>query len=186
VLEEANYSPNLRGEGAGQLSGNGEILFTGPVSDELYDKSPSGFYVQSGVRVERRNKGLVIEVGSEEFSIASELIVSALAPHAQGSGLTATLTKNDCLLAIYDSDPLSFPLRVFDRRTGMLRWEVWVWADGGRIDLFGKWNHFASLVVEQNRVLVFGCYVGRVYVEGFDLGDGHNLIRFCTNQIYSF
>ncbi len=95
---------------------------------------------------------------------------------------TATILEReaDAFVMLQDSIDPGCELFRFERKSGKLIWKTNVWGEptfngSGRLT-----PHRIELVVDNDRVSVFGARVGNLYIETFSLNEGKPLLRFGT------
>ena len=138
------------------------------------------------VAIERSNMSQRPEEKKIELKLPGEsLIVASQSFHKAatefGITLSAFLARKRCYVAIYHCLPGRYSMWCIDRKTGEVLWRTDVWVAGSLPAFSGFDNsHVTQIMVDVDRVLVFGISSSCVYVEAFNARDGKSLFRFST------
>lgn len=121
--------------------------------------------------------------GKPAVRIGSALIclpagyVDAVKKQGLSHGFSAYFTSSQCFIAAYESAGHPYSLTCFDIATSKTRWTSLVWGShwGATTGIFFHW---VEVVVQRDKVAVFGVSTTGFYTEVFRMKDGKNLMRF--------
>jgi hypothetical protein len=163
-------------DGCVKSKGNddGSVYFP-QVLDMKFEQSPSGYRVAPGDQADLKAEMLVLKSGDDTCELPVKILQHM--DKAVVCNLAFLITPDYCYLAEYDrSIGFSYPLTCFHRRKEEALWTTTVWANQTSI-VQGQGLHWAKLVLQPERIFVFGSSGIEQYVEAFDLADGKNRLR---------
>jgi hypothetical protein len=126
--------------------------------------------------IEKDGLGLRVRRG-----LYSEILPSELSErHSTTTEAAAILSDKMCFVAFFGRHTHGYTLYAIDRKTKKVIWKKGVWA-GGVINAYsGPGGHIVEIVLEGDRLIVFGCGLDCAYLEGFKAENGECEFRFST------
>lgn len=145
-----------------------------------FEKTRSGKLASIGTEIVSTAEGLIVSRDNHKCLIKRDLIERASRWGVVGSVSIATLEKNSCV-ALHGMASGHYVMFCIDRDSSEKAWETTVWAGGPGTAIAGWVFHWATVVVEDEVIYVFGINTDAAYIEAFAVKDGRALIRFATS-----
>jgi len=156
--------------------GRDNIVFLGKCA--YYHKAGLGFHGPRDTSVEKVDGGFLLKIGMDSVSIP-KVVIDEGEKHS-GPCISAVCDSHSCFVAIHGQACFPYTLFRVDRETGTVQWKTRVWAEGELIGGYGPTYHCTALILEKERILVFGAGTC-LYVEAFDPKNGKDIFRFSTS-----
>jgi hypothetical protein len=142
--------------------------------------SQSGYYVPAGLAAAKRGDSIVLTIDKSTCTMPADTIWNS---RGRGSHLMAAHDGPDWFVATHSAAPRRYSLMRVDPDSGKVRWTTDVWATDYYYGLSGPSEHWATLTVKDDAIIVFGLVNGSAYIEAFRKSDGKNLFRFSSRLI---
>jgi len=165
VLDSTAYGPNN--------------ICPGKPKERPYHEAGLGYLAPLGTTLKREGDKIVLGIGAESVRFGSGLLTKEPKLHRD---VSAALARERVYIATHSDLGYPFTLRCVDRESGSICWKVDVWGTcwaGGSTG--SKADAWVSIVVHEDRVVVFGAAVTGIHVEAFAVKDGANLFRFASS-----
>jgi hypothetical protein len=169
-----------------QVSGydQSQAWFPAP-SRKQYRNTAFGLQGLHGTTLLEQKGGILLKHGDYQVLVptgAFRQILEDARSTCIGEYVSVCFSSSRCYLAIHGDYALQYSLNSIDRNSGKVLWKSPVWAGGGTLmPQGGEGHHRVQILVDGDRVVVFGVALDTAYIEVFRTNDGSSLCRFSTS-----
>jgi len=146
---------------------------------DIYHITEVGMSAPQGLQCKRANKTVIISTGKDKMKIPRRIIKQEggiFAIHNQS--VTAKFTKKKLFVAFHPDQCSYYRMYCLRRKHKKILWNSTIFSNPHCTN--GAGGHYVHIVVDRDRVLVFGITYNGIYIEAFSENDGKPLWRFST------